>query len=233
MKIGIMQPYLFPYIGYFQLINSVDTFVLYDNIQYSKKGWINRNRVLANGREEYFTVPLKKGSDYLHVVNRVLADNHTKQLNKILNKIEASYRKSPYFSEVFPVLKSAFLNHHINLFDYLHFALEKVLKHLQITTQIIVSSDININHELKSQDKVIAICKALNADCYINPIGGLDLYNINHFSENELKLSFLQSNTITYKQFDNDFIPWLSIIDVMMFNSKESIKTYLNSYSLQ
>ena len=87
MKLAIMQPYFFPYIGYFQLIKSVDEFVIYDNIQYTKKGWINRNRILVNGTDYLISLPLKKDSDYLNVVDRQLAESWEKDRTKLLTLI--------------------------------------------------------------------------------------------------------------------------------------------------
>ncbi|MEW4925280.1 WbqC family protein [Algibacter sp. 2305UL17-15] len=233
MKVAIMQPYLFPYIGYFQLINCVDTFVIYDNIEYTKKGWINRNRILVNGTDNYFTIPLKKSSDFSLVSEKEIAENFKKELHKILNRVEASYRKAPYFETVFPLLKKILSSNHTNLFKYIYFSLMEVLKFLEINTKIIVSSEIDIDHTLKSQSKVIAICEKLHADTYINAIGGMELYHKNDFKKKDIVLGFIKSDPISYTQFDNDFIPWLSIIDVMMFNSKGKIQEYLKSYSLQ
>tara|TARA_R110002049_G_scaffold82349_2_gene209554 strand:+ start:513 stop:1214 length:702 start_codon:yes stop_codon:yes gene_type:complete len=232
MKVGIMQPYLFPYIGYFQLIKHVDKFVIYDNIEYTKKGWINRNRILFNNKDEYFTVPLKKDSDYLAINERSLAENRTKALQKIVNRLEATYRKAPYFEVVFPLIKSIFLNEEYNLFNYLKASLTSVLDYLEIRTELVVASEIPIDHNLKSQDKVIAICKGLGATEYINPIGGTSLYSKETFSDIGLRLYFLKSEMIEYPQLENEFIPWLSIIDVMMFNSKETINEYLTRYDL-
>lgn len=232
MKIAIMQPYLFPYIGYFQLIACVDKFVIYDSIEYTKKGWINRNQILMNGAATYFTVPLKKDSDYLSIIEREIAVSRTKDIAKILNKIEAAYRKAPFFREVIPILKVILSNPENNLFGYIKGSIEALLKYLEIHTEIVVASDIQINHSLKSQDKVLAICNALNADNYINPIGGASLYSKEVFSENNIELSFIQTEGIDYDQFDNEHVPWLSIIDVMMFNSKKTIQVYLRSFKL-
>ena len=233
MRIAIMQPYLFPYIGYFQLINAVDTFVIYDNIEYTKKGWINRNRILSNTEAAYITLPLKKHSDFALIQEIQLADNHEKKMIKILNKIEDSYRKAPYFTKVFPILKTILLNKELNLFKYLRFSLGAILSYLEIDTKIIVSSQIDIDHNLKAQEKVLTICEKLQAKIYINPIGGLNLYSKKDFSDKIIELSFLQSDEIVYNQFVDDFISSLSIIDVMMFNSKYKIKKYLNNYTLK
>lgn len=229
MKLAIMQPYIFPYIGYFQLISSVDQFVVYDNIQFTKKGWINRNRILVNGKDEYFTIPIKKDSDYLHVVDRKLADTFQTEKLKLLRKISEAYKKAPYFSTVFPLIESILNRDADNLFEFVYHSLLMTCKFLGIHTQFIVSSTIDIDHQLKSQDKVLAICKALQADQYINPIGGVELYAKEIFIGHNIRLNFIRSNAIEYPQFKNEFIPWLSIVDVMMFNSNEQIGTYLQS----
>lgn len=229
MKLAIMQPYIFPYIGYFQLINAVDKFVVYDNIQFSKKGWINRNRILVNGKDEYFTLPLKKDSDYLNVDQRKLADAFPAEKIKILRKIRESYKKAPQFEPVFPLVESVINREEENLFEFIYQSLQAVCTYLDIKTEFIISSSIAIDHQLKAQDKVIAICKALQASGYINPVGGMELYSKETFSKHGIELNFIKSNAIVYEQFNNEFIPWLSIIDVMMFNSKEKIQEYLQS----
>lgn len=224
MKIGIMQPYIFPYIGYFQLIHAVDKFVIYDNIQFTKKGWINRNRLLLNGKDEYFTLPLKNDSDFLNVNERELSKDWLKEKTKVLNKIKENYKKAPYFNEVFNLVETCFNFEHLNLFDFILNALKNTLNYLSIKTEIVVSSTLKINHSLKAEEKVIAICKEINAETYINPIGGLELYSKEHFLNEGIKLNFIKANNCVYKQFDNAFIPFLSIIDIMMFNSKEETK---------
>ncbi len=235
MKVAIMQPYIFPYIGYFQLMNAVDTFVVYDNIEYTKKGWINRNRILVNGKDEYITLPLKKGSDFLQIKDRYLADGWEVERKKLLNKIVGSYRKAPCFSEAFPVIEKALIFEDNNLFNFNFNSLRLVKEYLEIKTNFVVSSSISIDHSLKSQNKVIEICKALKAVQYINPIGGVELYNKEVFQQEGMELSFLKTNTITYPQYQNkDFVPFLSMIDVMMFNEIETVKDYLvKSFTLK
>lgn len=230
MKLAIMQPYFMPYIGYFQLINAVDVFVVYDNIQFTKKGWFHRNRILVNGRDKMFSVPLKKDSDYLYVAQRELADNFDNESKKIIRKIKAAYQKAPYYKKVMPLVEECFQSGSGNLFDFIHTSLKLLTQFLQIDTKIIISSAIDIDHTLKSQDKVLAICKNLNADIYINAIGGQDLYVAEAFRNKGIELRFIKTKPVKYKQFDNEFVPWLSIIDVMMFNSKEEILTMLALY---
>jgi hypothetical protein len=228
MVIGIMQPYLFPYIGYFQLLHAVDSYVVYDNIEYSKKGWINRNRILVNGKDEYISFPLKKDSDYLHINQRFLAGTWNLDKIKLLNKITGAYRKAPFFETVMPVIESCILYEKENLFEFILFSLETLKSYLQIDTPLLPSSSIAIDHSLKNQDKVIAICKALHADGYINPIGGMELYNKEKFLQHQIRLGFLKTGEVTYKQFENPFLPALSVIDVMMFNDRPAITTFLN-----
>lgn len=227
-----MQPYFLPYIGYFQLINSVDEFVIYDNIQYTKKGWINRNRILDHGSDRLFTVPIKKDSDYLDVVDRKLSESWDKDRKKLLNSLYMLYHKAPYFKDSFNIIEECLVDDENNLFTFILNSLNKINNYLDIKTNIVISSSIDIDHSLKSQDKVLAICKAREATTYINAIGGMDLYSKAVFESNNIDLKFIKSQPITYQQFDGAFVPWLSIVDVMMFNSKDIIKDYLNSYTL-
>jgi hypothetical protein len=233
MTLAIMQPYFFPYMGYFQLINSVDEFVVYDNIQFTKKGWINRNRILFNSKDEYITIPLRKDSDFLNINQRFLANTWTIDRNKLLNKIVESYRKTPYFQPTYALFEKCLISDKLNLFDFLLNTLIETTNYLEISTRFTLSSSLNIDHSLKSEEKVLSICKYLNATKYINPIGGVELYSKTKFEQNTIELKFLRSNPIHYSQLTNDFLPWLSIIDVMMFNSKDEIVNFLNHYTLE
>jgi hypothetical protein len=228
MKVASMQPYFLPYIGYFQLINTVDVFVVYDNIEFTKKGWINRNRILVNGKDEYITIPLKKDSDFLDVKDRYLSQEWPNERKKILNRITESYRKASHFNIIYPIIERIMMYEDKNLFAFIFNSLKEVNQYLDIKTPLIVSSFISINHDLKGENKVIELCNARKAKTYINPIGGVELYNKETFKNKGLELKFLKANNITYPQFKNDFVPFLSIIDVMMFNSLEDIKVIIN-----
>ena len=230
MSIAIMQPYFFPYIGYFQLMSAVDEFIVYDNIEFTKKGWINRNRILVNGKDTFITLPLKKGSDYLNVNDRYLADSWLTDRTKLMNKVTEAYRKAPQFNLAYPVIKKCIFFEDLNLFNFIFHSLDTIKQYLEISTPLVISSSITIDHGMKSEKKVIELCKARQTTNYINPVGGVALYDKAEFKKEGIELSFLKSNDILYTQFNNEFIPWLSIIDVMMFNSKEKIKDYLNSF---
>lgn len=225
MRVAIMQPYFLPYIGYFQLINSVDLFVVYDNIKYTKKGWINRNRMLQNGKDVMFSLPLKGDSDFLEVRDRVLALDFNR--NKLLNQFREAYQRAPYFTQTFPLIEQIVRYEDTNLFRFLYHSIVKICEYLGITTEIRVSSCIDIDHELKNQDKVLALCKAVGARTYVNAIGGTALYTKKAFWKDGFDLQFIQSKRLEYLQFGELFFPWLSIIDVLMFNSLVAAKEKL------
>ena len=229
MKIAIMQPYFYPYIGYFQLMNVADVFVVYDDIQYVKQSWINRNRILINSEPSYISVPLKKDSDYLDVRERSLAPTWEKDRSKLIQRLKGAYSKAPYFKEVFEVLTRAIMSDESNLFKFLFANLLAVKDHLNIATKLVVSSELGDFKSLQSQDKVMAICKELGASQYINPIGGVDLYDKIDFSQNGMELCFLKSRPFEYAQYGGAFQAWLSIIDVMMFCGEDKTSDLINS----
>jgi hypothetical protein len=228
VRLAIMQPYFLPYIGYFQLINSADKFVIYDNIEFTKKGWINRNRMLVNNRAETFTLPLKKDSDFLHINQRFLSDNWDTEKVKLVNKIKGGYQKAPYYKENIHPFIECIECKATNLFDFNWNSVVLISRILDIKTEFVVSSTIDIDHNLKSEEKVKAICLKLHANEYINPIGGQDLYDKMDFLNSKIDLKFIQTKHFTYTQFNGDFVPFLSILDLFMFNSVDTVKDFLN-----
>lgn len=221
MKAAIMQPYLFPYIGYFQLIGAVDLFVVYDNIKYTKKGWINRNRFLQNGADALFSVPLRNDSDFLDVRERAVAPDFNR--DKLLNQLREAYRRAPQFATAFPLVERVLRNEEENLFRFIHRSIVEVCGYLGIGTTVAISSEVAIDHTLRGKEKVIALCRGVGAETYINPIGGIGLYSKGEFAAEGVELRFLKSRPFEYPQLGVPFVPWLSIIDVMMFNSRERI----------
>lgn len=224
-RLAIMQPYFLPYIGYFQLIAAVDVFVIYDNVKYTKKGWINRNRLLQNGRDVMFSLPLKGASDYLTIGERELAADFNR--DKLLGQFKGAYQHAPYFEQTFPLFERVVRFEQPNLFRFLHHSIAQVCGHLGIGTEIRVSSGIDIDHGLKGQDKVLALCAAMGADLYVNAIGGVDLYSKEAFRERGVELRFIKSKPFEYAQFGAPFVPWLSIVDVLMFNSLDTVSAIL------
>ncbi len=230
MKAAIMQPYFFPYIGYFQLMAAVDVFVAYDNIKYTKKGWINRNRYLHNGFEAPFGIPLRKGSDHLDIVRRQLSADFDRP--KLLAQLREAYRKAPHFADTYPLIEAVVGAEATNLFEFLLYGLTATRDHLGLRTPIVASSSIEADHSLRSQERVIAIAKSLGARTYINPIGGIDLYSRAAFAGAGLELRFLRPLPIEYAQTGGSFVPWLSIVDVLMFNGADRTQALLSEYEL-
>ncbi|HMI06343.1 MAG TPA: WbqC family protein [Flavobacterium sp.] len=229
MKAAIMQPYLMPYIGYFQLINSVDVFVVYDDVNFIKKGWVNRNNILVNGKAHLFSAALKDASQNKRI-NEIELDTVWKK--DFLKTISLSYKKAPFFETVFPVLENIINHEEKNLARFITNSLREICHYLSIETKILVSSEIEKDNNLKGSDKIIEICKRIGARQYTNAIGGMELYDAKTFENDGIWLHFIKSKPIVYAQFKNEFIPWLSIIDVMLFNSPSEIKKMLDQYEL-
>lgn len=231
MKIAIMQPYFLPYIGYWQLINAVDKFVLLDDVNYINRGWINRNRILVNGKENFITIPLIKVSQNKKI-NEIEISSDIKWKKSLVKTIEFNYKKAKYYSEVNEILLSCINCDKSNLTEYINYSLVRISDYLEIKTEFVASSTVYENENLKAEDRIIDICLKERASDYINPIGGTDLYSIEDFKQKNLNLYFLKTMNIEYLQIKNSFVPWLSIIDVLMFNSKYEVKKMLNMYEL-
>ena len=223
-----MQPYLFPYIGYFQAISSVDKFVIYDDVNYIKQGWINRNRIVVNNEAHFITLELI-GSSSFKKINEIQTGRNK---NKIIKTIESYYKRAPFFEEIFELLKNILSNDENNLAKFLANSLLAINLKLGIDTTILISSEMQKNNQLKGQDKVIHICNLLNATTYINAIGGQELYSKKVFDQNGIELKFIKSNQIEYKQFNSPFISNLSIIDVMMNCGISETSKLIKNYEL-
>ena len=228
MNLAVMQPYLFPYIGYWQLIDAVDIFVIYDDVNFIKQGYINRNNILQKQKSHLFTLELIGASSNKKINDIKIGGNS----NKLLRTIKQNYSKAPFYKDVFPALEEILNNEEKELSKFLGFSLVKIAKYLNIDTKFLYSSDIKNDKTFKAQDRLIEMSKILNATGYINSIGGIELYDKEVFSQNDINLSFLKTHEISYKQFNNEFIPNLSIIDILMFNSKDKIKNMLNQFQL-
>jgi hypothetical protein len=231
MKLAIMQPYFFPYLGYWQLIHAVDKFIVYDNIQYTKKGWINRNYFLRNDEKILFSIPLKKDSDFLDIVDRKISSDFNRE--KLLNQLRETYKNAPFFNEIFPTICDITRNQNENLFNFILNSIKQICEVLSIKTEIVVSSHLQIDHTLKSEEKVIAFCKYEKADVYINAIGGQTLYNSNNFCNEGVELQFIKMKTLSYPQKSSEFVPYLSIIDVLMNVGVKGVKEHLNAFELK
>lgn len=211
-------------------MNAVDKYVIYDDVNYINRGWINRNRILLNGHH-YFNVQMT-GASQSKLINEILINRDEAVISRSLRIIENAYRKAPYYSDVQPVIEQVLRNKEKFLSAYLAASFSVICSYLDIHTELILSSSLDKDNTLKGQDKILAICGLLGATEYINAIGGRELYSFSAFKNHGIKLSFLKSDEISYTQFGNEFCADLSIIDVMMFNSRKQVKEMLNSYTL-
>jgi len=228
MRLAIMQPYLFPYIGYFQLIHAVDAFVVYDDVNFINRGWINRNNILANGNPELFTLQLM-GASQNKLINEISVGSNRQ---KLVKTIKQRYSKAPKFADVFPMVEQIIMNDESNLAVYLSNSLLTICDYLRIKAKWFISSELSKDNTLRGQEKILSICQLLGTSHYINPPGGRPLYDRELFSNHGIKLSFINSRCEPYSQFGDEFAPYLSIIDVMMFNDQEQCSKLLQEYSL-
>lgn len=227
-KVAIMQPYLFPYVGYFQLMNAVDEYVAYDDVQFIKGGWINRNHILVNGEKVLFSIALK-GASSNKLINEISINDDFQKFQKT---ISMAYGKAPYVEPVSALIERICSYKDKNLAKFIGNSLQEVARYIGIETNFVYSSELEKDNALKGQEKVIAICKELETDAYLNAIGGQELYSKEKFEKYDIKLNFLKPEPPEYKQFNRPFIPGLSIIDVMMFNSTSEIRKMLRYYEL-
>ena len=229
MKVAIMQPYFFPYIGYFSLIKVVDLFIFYDDVNYIKGGWVNRNRILINSEAKYLTLNVKNGSQN-KLINEIEFDDNRQ---KLLKTIEQNYKKAPYFKQVWPLLETNLKLKTTSLADIAINSVRSVTNYLGMQTKFEISSvSYPETKGLERSERLKQICRKTHADTYINAIGGIDLYDKNDFLKNHINLQFLKPQLLQYKQYKETFIPGLSIIDVLMFNSIEDINKMLDQYQL-
>lgn len=231
MKLAIMQPYFFPYIGYWQLINTVDRFIVYDNVNYIIRGWINRNRILINGEPAYITIPLRQASSSRRIRDTFLQAS-TLWRNKMVKKIEMAYRRAPYFAEVYPLIEKIILHEADSLSDYLVYQLQTLVAFMGINTELVVLKDRCENDRLSGQMRILDICKREGATTYINPQGGQLLYDSKTFRRAGIDLRFIAMHSVPYKQRTADFIPYLSIIDVLMEMGTLEIMHHLDEFDL-
>jgi len=231
-SIAVMQPYFFPYLGYFQLIQATDKFIFYNDVQFIKRGWIHRNRILINNKSKYLTIPCKKASQnkLISEIEHAL-DKKTKR--KLRAQVEFAYKKAPFFENVFPIIEDV-MNYETKYISELGiYSILKVCSYLDLKINYHVSGGRYQNEHLEKALRLIDITKKEKADVYVNSIGGKELYTKANFAKEDIQLDFLNPQKVEYEQFKSDFIPWLSIIDVLMFNSVSETRKLLTKYVLE
>jgi hypothetical protein len=231
--LAIMQPYLFPHLGYFQLMAAADRFVVYDDVQFIKGGWINRNRLLVNGQPLLFTVPLDAPSPNRSICATNLSSKGPWRI-KLLQTIAQSYRRAPQFEPVYALIERVFTNEEAQtITDLVRVSFIEIIAHLNLSVELVPTSIHYGNEHLRAQERVLDICRIEGATEYVNAQGGRELYDHATFAAHGLKLHFLQPQLRPYKQLGKgEFVPSLSMIDVLMNNSVAETNEMLYSYQL-
>ena len=228
--IGIMQPYFLPYIGYWQLMKRVDRYVIYDDVDFIKGGWINRNRIISPEGPMYLNVPLSKPGR--RKICEIALGSDESAWSRSVRAVELAYRRAPYFADVFPMYEQVMRYRGDSIADFIENSFRVLMPYLGIDTPLVRSSGLDNDKELRGQDKIIQICCLLGGTDYCNAIGGMSLYERTAFEKEGLRLHFLQTKPMAYRQLREPFWPNLSILDVMMFNSREELADMLGQYEL-
>lgn len=230
MKLSIMQPYFFPYLGYYQLVMAADTFVFLDDVNYINRGWINRNRILMNGTPQYFTVPLE-GASQNRLISEIEIQNAQPWKRKMLQSFQHNYSKAPFYTSAMQVVHEVLDTDHTLISDLCEASVKAVMRYLGVEKNYHRSSELDTD-DVKAQERILAICRSLGASIYINPVGGVDLYEPTDFEKNGMDLRFCKMQKDPYTQWGDEFVDGLSIIDHLMFRSTEDIIRGLGKYSL-
>jgi len=228
MKLAVMQPYLFPYIGYFQIIYASDLFLIYDDVAYIKRGYINRNSVLSANGATRFTIPVPGASQ-----NKLISDlEFATDVAKVLKTIEHSYSKAPYFEPVFPLIQQILEHQDRSIASVCLKSYQAIFSYLNLDKQFKKTSELDYNRTASAQDRLIALSHKFEANCYINAPGGRSLYAKSDFVEKGVELKFIDSLPVEYRQGDGEFVPNLSIIDVLMHCPPEEVVSLIAQYEL-
>lgn len=233
MKLGIMQPYFFPYIGYFSLIKNTDKWIVFDEVQFIRHGWIDRNRILKPSEGwQYISVPLQKHSRETKIKD-IKIRNDEDWKNRIFRQLE-HYKKAPYYSQAIELISRALSIETDSIVELNSWALQTVCSYLFIPFDAEIFSKMNLEIEIVTHagEWALNISKALRADEYINPLGGIDIFNPNQFKKSNIKLTFLKNNLIEYTQRRKQFESGLSVIDILMFNDVSQIISMVDDIEL-
>lgn len=234
MKIAINQPFTFAYIGFYQLISVVDKFIFYDDVTFMKQSWINRNRILVGGKDLFFNIQLDDASSFKLISDTNIRYNKI-AIEKLLKTIKQAYSKAPYFTETYKIVEDCFslIENERRISKIAYHSVKSVCDYVGITTQLEFSSENYANTKgIGRKERLYEILRLNNATDYVNLPGGTGLYSKEEFLKHGFNLHFIDRGQIVYKQFNNEFIPWLSIIDVLMFNSAEETKALIDKCTL-
>jgi WbqC-like protein family len=233
MRVAIMQPYVFPYLGYYQLLQAADRFVCFDDVNFIKKGWINRNRILLNGEVYTFTIPIRGASQNVTIRDSMIADDASWK-DKLLGNLRQAYRKAPHFERIHPAIETMIRSAEGSIADLAEASLRLVIDHLALTTEVHRSSTLALGAEVKAQERIIAVAKHHGATHYINPANGAQLYREERFAEEGMTLRFLRMDPdLRYAQpGPSEFVAGLSMLDALMNVDRDDLRALLTGYTL-
>lgn len=229
-RVAVMQPYFLPHLGYWTLMSKVDTFVIYRDIEFSKSGWVNRNKLLLEGQVEWFTVPLEKASDYAAISERRISATWPAQRDSLLNKIEKNYQRAEFFDEVHPWIRNVFLHDTFSLMEFLRFSIFETHALLGLDTHILEENAIGEFSMLRGQNRVLAVCKALEARQYLNPPGGVALYSKSAFAGEGIELEFLNPVPSIYSLHEGSY-PNLSIFHTLAHHGVQETRRLISKHT--
>jgi hypothetical protein len=231
----MMQPYFFPYLGYFALIAATDEWVVFDTAQYIRRGWVNRNRVLSSGKDgwKYIRIPVEKSSQLTRICEMKTASSSVLFTN-VVNSLD-DYRcwETPFYDETRQLLEACLTASSDDLTDCLVRCLTQTCEHLQIPFAPRLYSTLDITQPADPQpgDWALQTALQLGATEYLNPPGGRDLFDPTAFHNAGIHLTFLEHKLPRYQQ-RAEFIAGLSIIDVLMWNGRIRTRELLTDYQL-
>ena len=229
MKLAIMQPYFLPYIGYFQLISAVDEFVILDDVNFIKGGWINRNRILLDGKEKYITKPVNGASQNKKINELRFVDNPEERIN-MMRTISYAFRHSCYFPSFEPLIRDIILDPHLSLPEYLEYSISNVCNMLGIDTKISRSSSFRGSVHSCGQAGIIELCKLRGCDNYFNAIGGLKIYDKTAFNDSNIELRFLKTDYERMEKISTSEHLDYSILEIMADHNENTIKQLLSCF---
>ena len=231
VRVAIMQPYFYPYVGYFQLISAADVFVIADCYQYTKQSWINRNRLILDEQINYFGIPIQNHSSQSLISDINIAEPFSP--DKLFARIKNNYSRTEGWELFAPFFSNVLYTSNLKLIEKINLSLEINMELMGITTKKLRLSDIQLTSEVSGQERVIAICQALGAKEYLNLPGGMNMYSKEVFARNGLSLSFLEPNLISYEQTMDGFISHLSILDLAFSVGLDRLRNiHLPSFSI-
>lgn len=234
MRLGIMQPYFLPYAGYFSLIKNVDRFILLDTVQFIRHGWIERNRILKNDTEWlYVKVPLQAKSQKT-LIKDLRIDNEREWKKTIFSQLAIYKKRAPNYHSIINIIDESFKKEYQTITALNYDLLVAICIYLDISTPIEIFSEMNLEIENPgaADEWALNICVALEAKEYWNPAGGISIFNKKKFDEQNVKLTFQEIILKEYSQSGLQFVPGLSIIDILMFNDKDIVNRILDSYRI-